>query len=122
MYHSDPPADHQVDKKEWIKTGNDADDTQVAPKGILASHPLSSSRMEKTIPLGFRSGRGFPRRVSRVLSSYYERNVLGNMLVDDKAEDWTIWLIDTVGVVRYLHLANDNPVFGVGLISFCKLS
>lgn len=32
-----------------------------------------------------------------------------------------IWLIDPVGVVRYLHLANDNPVFGVGLISFCKL-
>lgn len=33
-----------------------------------------------------------------------------------------IWFIDPVGVVRYLHLANDNPVFGVGLISFCKLS
>ena len=43
------------------------------------------------------------------------------MLVDDKADNW-ISFIDPVGVVRYLHLANDNPVFGVGLISFCKLS
>jgi hypothetical protein len=47
-------------------------------------------------------------------------NGLGTLVVDDKADDW-IWFIDLVGVVRYLHLANDNPVFGVGLISFCKL-
>jgi hypothetical protein len=71
-------ATQTLDPLEWVRIGCNADDTQVPPKGVLASYALGSPRMEETIPLRFRGGRGFPRWVSWVLSSCYEIQWSGN--------------------------------------------
>ena len=76
--------------------------------------------MEETFPLHIRGRRRLSRRVS-VRQTLVDSQ--GSVQVEFETMGWLI--CETVvgfGIdgCRYLHLGNDNPVFGVGLISFCK--